>query len=129
MPLTTHLCLSAGLVCELGGRHSMLRATTRRSGSAVIIYAGGAIDASNVATWGRLLSEAAAVTAPPGPFVVDVNGLDFMGCCAFEALAAEAATCRDRQVDLRVVSRDPLVDRILGLCGLRATLSAGIESR
>ena len=30
----------------------------------------------------------------PGPFVVDVTGLDFMGCCAFAVLADEAQRCQ-----------------------------------
>ena len=87
-PFSTHLMLSTRLLYELGDPHSTLRATTDRSGPAVLIHAGGEIDACNEHTWRQLLDEAAAVVSAPGPFVVDVAGLDFMGCCAFAALAA-----------------------------------------
>jgi hypothetical protein len=48
----------------------------------VIVRAGGEIDAANEHIWRRLLGEAAAVAFSPGAVVVDVSGLDFMGCCA-----------------------------------------------
>jgi anti-anti-sigma factor len=121
-PCPTHLMLSTRLVTELGDAHSMLRATTQRSGAAVMIYAGGEVDACNEHIWRRLLSEAASAVTPPGVFAVDVNGLDFMGCCAFAALAEEAARCRRRGVDLCLVSRQPAVARIVKACGLGGEL-------
>ena len=87
---SAHLTLSTRLVYELGDPHSTLRATTDRSGPAVLITAGGEIDACNEDTWRHLVSEAAALVTPPGPFIVDVTGLDFMACCAFAVLADEA---------------------------------------
>jgi anti-anti-sigma factor len=116
------LALSTRLVSELGDPHSTLRATTDRSGAAVIISAGGEIDACNECTWRHLVSEAAGVVARPGPFVVDVTGLDFMGCCAFAVLANEAERCRDRGIELRLVSTAPLVTRIVDACGLNRLL-------
>jgi anti-anti-sigma factor len=110
--------LSTRLVYELGNPSTMLRATTDRSGAAVIIHAGGEIDAHNEATWRRLLGEAAAVVTGAGPFVVNVTDLDFMGCCAFAVLAEEAQACRRRGVTLRLVSRQPIVSRIVKACGL-----------
>jgi anti-anti-sigma factor len=112
------LTLSTRLVYELGDPHSTLRATTDRSGAAVIISAGGEIDACNEHTWRHLVSEAASVVTPPGPFVVDVTGLDFMGCCAFAVLTNEARRCKERGIELRLVSTDPLVTRIVDACGL-----------
>jgi anti-anti-sigma factor len=117
-----HLMLSTRLVYELGDPHSTLRATTDRNGAAVLINAGGEVDACNEHTWRQLVSEAASVVIPPGPFVVDVTGLDFMGCCAFAALADEAERCRDRGIELRLVSHDPIVARIVDACGLNAVL-------
>ncbi|WP_238602285.1 anti-sigma factor antagonist, partial [Mycobacterium avium] len=102
----THLTLSTKLVYELGDPNSTLRATTARSGSAVLIYAGGEIDACNEDTWRHLVSEAAGVVATPGPFVVDVTGLEFMGCCAFAVLTDEAKRCRQRGVDRGVDRQD-----------------------
>jgi anti-anti-sigma factor len=92
--------------------------TTERSGLAVIVTAGGELDASNEATWRRLLREAAAAAGPPGPLVIDTSGLDFMGCCAYAALAEEAGRCRQRGVEVRLVGNRPLVARIVAACGL-----------
>jgi anti-anti-sigma factor len=117
-PFSTHLVLSTKLVSELGDPHSTLRATTDHSGPAVLIYAGGEVDACNERTWRQLLGEAAVGVTAPGPFVVDVSGLDFMACCAFAALAEEAEGCRKRGVELRLVSHEPIVARIVKSCGL-----------
>jgi anti-anti-sigma factor len=117
-----HLMLSTRLVSELSDAQSMLRATVQGSGSAVIVYAGGEIDACNENTWRRLLSEAATFVTPSQRFVVDVSGLDFMACCAFAALADEANRCRHRGVDLCLVSGQPSVTRSVAACGLRDAL-------
>lgn len=115
---TSPLMLSSRLISELASARSTLRTTTERSGPAVIVHAGGELDASNESTWRRLLSEAAAATSPPSALVVDTGGLDFMGCCAFAALADEADQCRHRGVDLRLVSSQPVVARTIAACGL-----------
>jgi len=117
-----HLMLSTRLVYELGDPHSTLRATTDRLGAAVLINAGGEIDACNEHTWRHLVSEAASLVIPPGPLVVDVTGLDFMGACAFAVLAEEAQRCHSRDIELRLVSRQPVVARIVDACGLSAML-------
>jgi anti-anti-sigma factor len=117
-----HLTFSTRLVYELGDPHSRLRATTDRRGPAVLIYAGGEIDACNEHTWRHLVSEAASIVTTPGPLVVDVTGLDFMGCCAFAALADEAERCHRRGVELRLVSNQPVVARIVNACGLGGVL-------
>ncbi|BBZ44806.1 anti-sigma factor antagonist [Mycobacterium parmense] len=119
---TTHLMLSTRLVYELGDPHSTLRATTDRFGPAVLINAGGEIDACNEHTWRRLVGEAAGVVTAPGPFVVDVTNLDFMGCCAFAVLADEARRCRQRGIELRLVSHRSIVARIVDACGLNSLL-------
>jgi anti-anti-sigma factor len=117
-----HLMLSTRLVREMGDPRSTLRATTDRSGTAVIISAGGEVDACNERTWRDLVSEAASVVVAPGPFVVDVTGLDFMGCCSFAVLASEARGCKERGIELRLVSTEPLVHRIVDACGLNREL-------
>jgi anti-anti-sigma factor len=117
-----HLMLSTRLVYELGDPHSTLRATTDRYGGAVLINAGGEIDACNEHTWRHLVSEAASVVTPPGPLVVDVSDLDFMGCCAFAVLAEQAQRCHRRGAELRLVSRQPVVARVVEACGLSGTL-------
>lgn len=121
-PTFNHLTLSGRLISELARARSTLRTTIERSGLAVIVHAGGELDASNEATWRRLLSEAAAAAGPPGPLVVDTSGLDFMACCAYAALGEEAENCRRRAVEMRLVSNQPAVSRIVAACGLSELL-------
>ncbi len=121
-PSFSHLTLSSRLISELAQASSTLRMTTERIGLAVIVSAGGELDASNEGIWRRLLSEAGAAAGPPGPLVVDINGLDFMGCCAYAALAEEAEHCRQRGVELRLVSNQPVVSRVVAACGLTELL-------
>ncbi|MFY9766025.1 MAG: anti-sigma factor antagonist [Mycobacterium sp.] len=117
-----HLMLSSRLISELAQARSTLRTTIERSDLAVIVSAGGDLDASNETTWRRLLSEAATAAASPGPLVVDISGLDFMGCCAYAALGEEAERCRRRGVEMRLVSSQPIVARIVTACGLSELL-------
>jgi anti-anti-sigma factor len=112
-PYLSPATLSAHLLAELSDPGSTLRAAIQRNGAAVIVLAGGEVDASNEHTWRQLVGEAAATATGPGPFIVDVTGLDFMGCCAFAVLAAEAERCRQRGVELRLVSCDSAVARLI----------------
>jgi len=121
-PSFNHLMLSSRLVSELAQARSTLRTTIERSDLAVIVSAGGELDASNETTWRRLLSEAATAAGSPGPLVVDTSGLDFMGCCAYAALGEEAERCRRRGVEMRLVSSQPIVARIVTACGLSELL-------
>jgi anti-anti-sigma factor len=126
-PSFNHLALSSRLISELAQASNTLRMTTERSGLAVIVSAGGELDASNEATWRRLLSEAAAAAGPPGPLVVDASGLDFMGCCAYAALAEEAKRCQQHGVQLRLVSNQPVVSRVVAACGLSELLPVDVS--
>jgi anti-anti-sigma factor len=54
--------------------------------------------------------------------VVDTSGLDFMGCCAYAALAEQAERCRGRGVEMRLVSNQPVVSRIVAACGMSELL-------
>ena len=121
-PSFNHLMLSSRLISELAQARSTLRTTIERSDLAVIVSAGGELDASNETTWRRLLSEAATAAGSPGPLVVDISGLDFMGCCAYAALGEEAERCRRRDVEMRLVSSQPIVARIVTACGLSELL-------
>ncbi|MEE6138227.1 anti-sigma factor antagonist [Mycobacterium sp. 050128] len=106
----------------LGHVPSGLRTVTRRTGSSVVVHVGGDIDASNETAWQDVLSRGAAETVAPGPFVIDVCDLDFMGSCGYAALAHEAAQCRSRGVTLRLVTSQPIVARTIAACGLRPLL-------
>ena len=121
-PSFNHLMLSSRLITELAQARSTLRTTIERSDLAVIVSAGGELDASNETIWRRLLSEAAMAAGSPGPLVVDISGLDFMGCCAYAALGEEAERCRRRGVEMRLVSSQPVVARIVTACGLSELL-------
>jgi anti-anti-sigma factor len=102
-----------------GGRAPWLRITTQRIGTAVIVDVCGEVDASNEGSWARLLRAISTTSMAPGPIVVDVRGLEFMGLCAFAVLAEEAKQCQRRGIRLRLVSRQPIVARIIRECGLR----------
>lgn len=119
---STHLTLSTRLVYQLGEPRSTLRAITDRSGEAVVIHAGGEVDACNENTWRQLVTEAAATATAPGPFIVDISDVDFMGCCAYTVLAEAAEDCQLRGVELRLVTHAPIVTRIVDACGLSAVL-------
>jgi anti-anti-sigma factor len=114
--------LSARLLRALSDSRCALRAITQLSNSAVIVQAGGEVDAFNEHTWQRLISEAIDSATPPGPVVIDANGLHFIGGSAFAVLAAEAQRCRLRGVELRLVGREPKVARFVEACGLSNVL-------
>jgi anti-anti-sigma factor len=109
---------SMRLSSQFGDPNSGLRSITECTGSAVVIHVGGDIDASNESVWQRLVSRNAAAAIAPGPFVIDVRALEFMGSCAYTALANEAVRCRRRGVSLRLVSSQPVVARTIAACGL-----------
>ena len=100
----------------------MLRATTERVGSAMMVHASGEIDASNVRTWRLLLRDTVRATAAPGPLIVETNGLDFMAVCAFSVLVEALEHCRNQGVQLRLVSSHPIVARIIAAVGLQSEL-------
>ena len=121
-PSLIPLSLSANLVSALNNPRGALRTVAHRDGTIVTVYAGGEVDAANEHSWRQLLREAAAATPPPGPLVIDTDGLDFMGCCAFAALAEEADRCRRQGIRMCVVSSKPIVDRIITVGGLGSRL-------
>ena len=116
--LPAHPLLSASLVAEMGGAGNTLHATIERSGSAVLLYAGGEVDASNESIWRRLLGEAATATAAPGPLLIDTNGLDFMAGCACAALAELADQCRIQGIKVCLVSAQRIAARVVGVMKL-----------
>jgi anti-anti-sigma factor len=99
-----------------------LRAVTECTGSAVVVRVGGDIDASNEVVWQRLVNRSASIAIAPGPFVIDIRQLDFLGSCAYAVLAQESVRCRRRGVSLRLVTNQPVVARTIAACGLRRLL-------
>jgi len=116
------LTLSANLVSALKTARGGLGAHIQRVGTIVTVYASGEVDAANEHSWQQLLREAAAATPPPGPLVIQADGLDFMGCCAFTALADEADRCHSCGIRMCLVSRQPIVRRIVTATGLGSLL-------
>jgi anti-anti-sigma factor len=113
---------STRLRSHFGDAQSGLRAVTECSGSAVVVHVGGDIDTSNETSWQRLVRRSASIAIAPGPFVIDMRDLEFMGSCAYAVLAQEAERCRERGVSLRLVSSQPVVARTIDACGLRRLL-------
>lgn len=99
-----------------------LDAVVERNGTALLVRAGGTVDASNVALWRRLIADASTATVAPGPLVIDAKALEFMAVCAFAVLADEAARCRFRGITLYLVSDQPVVARVVAAAGLDSEL-------
>jgi anti-anti-sigma factor len=110
------------IVSQDGDAEGGLRAVTECTGSSVVVHVGGDIDASNQTIWQDLLSEGAARAVAPGSFVIDVRELDFMGSRGYAVLADEAAQCRSRGINLRLVTSQAIVARTIAICGLRLLL-------
>jgi anti-anti-sigma factor len=107
---------------RVGATQSGLRAVTECDGSAVVVHVGGDVDAGNEAVWQRLVNRSAGIAIAPGPFVIDVRDLEFMGSCAYAVLAQAAVRCKRRGVSIRLVSSQPIVARTIAACGLRRLL-------
>lgn len=100
-----------------------LHVLVERRGSALLVHAGGSVDASNIAVWRRLVAEAAEVATAPGPLIIDTSGLEFMGICAFAVLVDESARCRRRGIRLHLVSDQQLTARVVDAAGIDTELS------
>jgi|GEM_PF-3522778 len=100
-----------------------LQVLVERRGPALLVHAGGSVDASNVAVWRRLIGEAAEVATAPGPLIIDTSGLEFMGICAFAVLVEQSARCRRRGIRLCLVSDQHSTARVVDVAGIDAELS------
>ena len=115
--------MNAGRNVPHGDSRHALRASSERYGSAVIVRVGGEVDACNQDVWRNLLTKMAGSAIAPGPFVVDVRQMHFMGCGAFLELAQEARRCHRREVSMCLVSQQPIVGHIVAAAGLRPLLT------
>lgn len=101
---------------------SLLRFNSERTSPAVIVSVGGEIDASNEDRFEHLITRMATTAAAPGPFVIDLRKLDFIGCGAFEILGRQAKRCRRCGIELCLISGQPIVAQIVAISGLRPLL-------
>lgn len=115
--------LSDGLASAIGLPGYGLRVVLERSGSAMVVHAGGSVDASNVEVWRRLVDEAARITSAPGSLIIDTSGLEFMAVCAFAVLVEQSARCRGRGIRLCLVSNQRVAGRVVKAAGLDTELS------
>lgn len=104
-----------------------LRATSERRGTALVVWAGGEVDASNEQAWTTLLNTMACAITTPGPLVVDISALQFVSASAFRALAHRAQRCRERGLTLAVVSTQPIVAHIVAATGLSPLLPVHVS--
>ncbi len=116
------LTLSANLLWALKKPRGIVGTLVTRDRAIVTVHASGEVDAANKDSWRQLLREAAAATPSPGLLMIHTDGLDFMGSCAFTALADTADRCLIRSVRICLVSRQPIVSRIVNNTGLAALL-------
>lgn len=99
-----------------------LQLTAVRNGHAMLLCARGDIDAANADIWESALDEVAAATDTPGLLLIDAREVDFMGSVAYAALATQSLRCRRRGIELRLISTQPIVARVISGCGLRDTI-------
>ncbi|NUS45355.1 MAG: STAS domain-containing protein [Mycobacteriaceae bacterium] len=75
-----------------------------------------------IGSWRGLLDKADAATGPPGPLIVDCEGLTFMSCQAYLTLAEHAAGCQARGVRFWLVSGRAHTRRAVEAVGLASQL-------
>jgi anti-anti-sigma factor len=69
-----------------------------------------------------VLSRAADPFPAPSSLIVDVRNLSFIGACAYTALARKAEQYRQRGLSPGLISCQPIVGRIVAVCGLHEIL-------
>lgn len=97
-----------------------LDATFEHRGDATILHVHGEVDAYTLPAWRRLLREAAATIAAPGPMVIDTSGLGFMSGRSLVVLAEEAEACSRRGIRVRIVGDRLVVGRVVVVLDLHA---------
>lgn len=85
--------------------------------SAVVLRAVGEVDAASAAVLADQLAQAAETVTPPGPVVLYLGAVDFIGSAGMATLIATHQLCQDQRIGFRVVA-GPVVTRRLELLGL-----------
>lgn len=110
----------AGEPAELCER---LQAELEPRAEAVILHVYGEADAYTQPRWRRVLDTALAEAGPNRRLVVDLSGIQFLGCRPILDLAERAQQGAARGVQISVFNPLPgVVDRVVGIAGLSAWL-------
>lgn len=102
---------------RLAAATTTMQLTAVRNDHAMLLCARGDVDAANVHVWEWALDEVAAATDTPS-LLIDARQVDFMGSVAYTALAAQSLRCRRRGIELRLISTQPIVARVITASGL-----------
>ncbi|MFI5498069.1 anti-sigma factor antagonist [Nocardia asteroides] len=100
-----------------------LQAELEPRADAVILHVYGEADAYTQPRWRRILDTALAEVGPHGRLVVDLSGIQFLGCRPILDLAERAQQGAARGVQILVFNPLPgVVDRVVDIAGLSAWL-------
>lgn len=94
-----------------------LQVDQRVEGTAMILRAVGEVDAASVAVLSDQLVHAVEAVTAPGPVVLDLRAVEFLGSAGMAMLIAIHHRCQDQRVGFRVLA-GPFVTRRLELLGL-----------
>ena len=112
--------------------HDLLRVDRRGEGAAVVVRAVGEIDLVTVDLLSVQLTGAVQTVTPPGPVVVDLSAVTFLGSAGMAALIVTHRQCLQLGVFLRVVAQSVLTRRLalrglVGVLTIRPTVSDALR--
>jgi anti-sigma B factor antagonist len=99
-----------------------LRLRTESHHPAVVVHVSGEIDMLSAETLDTGLSTARTMVQPPGPFVVDLTSVGFLGSSGLAVLVDHENRCRTDSVELRLVAAHHAVLRPIQVTGLEQQL-------
>ncbi len=84
---------------------------------AVIVRAGGELDAFTTDQLAKHLQEAEDAATPPAPVLLDLTDITYLSSAGVATLVIHAQRCADLDLRLRVVADQPAVLRPISLTG------------
>lgn len=90
-----------------------LRVTRRLIDGAIVVSADGDVDLTSAADLEEQVAAACADARPPGPVVVDLSGVSFLGSIGLSLLVNAHQKCQDNSLELRIVATSRAVLRPL----------------
>jgi anti-anti-sigma factor len=84
-------------------------------GNATIVAVSGSVDALTAAEMTNALNK--QIESGNANLVVDLSGLEFMSSAGLRTLLGAVKECRTQGGDLRIVSTNPGIDKILKMSG------------